>query len=203
MVIEVVVPTILPKVLTKFDLVTIYFAVVFGSYGAAQMAAQGWAGIPMLTLAAITFLLPCALASYELGTLFPSEGGLYIWAYKTFGGVHGFIAGWLSWIPIFLLLPLNATVVASFLQYMLGQEWSILTIVCVQLAFIWILFGVSTLKLRTSQNIVKTMFFVSVGTAIVALVAGLLHTGSGTPVDNEIFSFELGKYGFLYSAAVL
>ena len=203
MVAEVMPQKILPKILTRFDLVTIYFAVIFGSYGAAQMAAQGWAGVPMLTLAAITFLLPCALASYELGTLFPSEGGLYIWTYKTFGPVHGFIAGWLSWIPIFLLIPLNANVVTSFLQFIFGQEWSLLVQLIVQIAFIWILFSVSSLKFRTSQNIVKVVFFLSLGTALVALIAGLTHSGPSTPVDNEIFSFDLSQYGFLYSAAVL
>lgn len=196
-------PKILPRILKRFDLITIYFAVVFGSYGAAQLAASGWASIPMLILAVVTFLLPCALASYELGTLFPSEGGIYVWAHKTFGPIHGFIAGWLSWIPIFLLIPLNATVISSLLQYALGQSWSLLTQVLVQLCFVWVLFAVSSRKLRFSQNIVNTMFFVAIGTALAALISGLLHGSIATPVTNEIFSFNLSKYGFVYSAAVL
>ncbi len=196
-------PKILPRILTRFDLITIYFAIVFGSYGAAQMAAQGWAGIPMLILAAITFLLPCALASYELGTLFPSEGGVYVWAHKTFGPLHGFIAGWLSWMPIFLLLPLDATILVSFLQYIFGVEWSIWWQVAAQIGFVWILLSVAVLKLRTSQSLVNFFFFVAIGTALCALVAGLIHHGSATPITREIFSLDLSKYGFLYSAAVL
>ena len=200
---EVVPPKILLRILTRFDLVTIYFAIVFGSYGAAQMAAQGWAGIPMMILAAITFLLPCALAAFELGTLFPSEGGIYVWAHKTFGPLHGFIAGWLSWMPIFLLLPLDATIIISLLQYALGQEWSLFWQVAAQIAFVWILLSVAVLKLRTSQTLVNIFFFVAIGTAVVALIAGLLHFPAATPVNSEIFSFDLKKYGFLYSAAVL
>lgn len=196
-------PKILPRVLSKFNLVTIYFAVVFGSYGAAQLAASGWASVPMLVLAVITFLFPCALASFELGTLFPSEGGIYVWAHKTFGPIHGFIAGWLSWIPIFLLIPLNGTVISSLLQYALGQTWSLLTQVLVQLCFVWILFAVSSRKLRFSQNIVNIMFFVAIGTAIVALVSGLFYGSIATPITHEVFSVNIFKYGFVYSAAVL
>ncbi len=201
--VERLAPKILPKVLRRFDLTTIYFAIVFGSYGAAQMAAQGWAGIPMMILAAVTFLLPCALASYELGTLFPSEGGIYVWAHKAFGPVHGFIAGWLSWVPIFLLLSLDASVISAHMQYLLNAEWSVWMSVCCQLAFVWILFALCMLRLRTSQTVVNLMFFVAIGTAVVALVAGLLHGHPVNPVTSDIVSLDLHKWGFLYSAAVL
>ncbi len=200
---ETVPPRVLPRILTRFDLTTIYFAVIFGSYGAAQMAAQGWAGIPMMLLAAVTFLLPCALVAYEFGTLFPSEGGVYVWASKAFGPLHGFIAGWLSWAPIFLLIPLDATIIISLLQYALGETWSITTQVIAQVVFVWVLLGLSVLRLRISQSYVNAMFFVSIGTAIAALLAGLLQAHAATPVTSDIFSLDLGKYGFLYSAAVL
>jgi hypothetical protein len=52
---EVVPPKILPRILGRFDLVAICFAVIFGSYGAAQRAASGWAGIPMMVLAGVDY----------------------------------------------------------------------------------------------------------------------------------------------------
>ncbi len=200
---ETVPPKILPRVLKRFDLITLYFAIVFGSYGAAQMAASGWAGIPMMILAAVTFLLPCALASYELGTLFPSEGGIYVWTHKTYGSLHGFIAGWLSWVPIFLLLPLDASIISPHIQYIFGVQWGIWQSVACQIVFVWILFCLSILKLRISQKVVNIMFFVAIATALCALVAGLLHGHPVNPVTSDIFSFNLNKWGFLYSAGVL
>lgn len=200
---ETVPPKILPRVLKRFDMVTIYFSIIFGSYGAAQLAAQGWAGILMLLLAAVTFLVPCALGAYELGTLFPSEGGIYVWARKTLGPVHGFIAGWLSWIPIFLLLPLDASVIVAHIQYALGQEWSLAGQVVAQIGYIWLLMIVCALRLRISQSVVNVMFFVALGIAVTVLIVGFMHGAPVTPIDQEIFSFDLGKYGFLYSAAVL
>ncbi len=200
---ETVPPKILPRVLKRFDMVTIYFSIIFGSYGAAQLAAQGWAGIPMLLLAAVTFLVPCALGAYELGTLFPSEGGIYVWARKTLGPVHGFIAGWLSWIPIFLLLPLDASVIVAHIQYALGQEWSLVVQVAAQIGYIWLLMIICVMRLRISQSVVNVMFFVAIGIAVTVLIVGFMHGAPVTPIDREIFSFDLSKYGFLYSAAVL
>lgn len=196
-------PKILPRILKRFDMVAIYFAIIFGSYGAAQMTSHGWAGIPMLILAAVTFLIPCILGAFELGTLFPSEGGIYVWAHKTFGPIHGFIAGWLSWIPIFLLVPLDASVIIAHLQFALGQEWSLFAQVAAQIAFVWVLLLVCILRLRISQTVVNIMFFVAMGTAVTALIAGLMHGGAATPISSDLFSFDLTQHGALYSAAVL
>src|SRR3970040_210 len=115
---EIIPPKVLPKSLSRFDLVTIYFALIFGSYGASQMATGGWAAIPMLVLATLCFMIPTILGSWELGTLFPGEGGIYIWAHKTMGPIHGFIAGWLSWMAVFLLLPLVSTAIDPPLAFM-------------------------------------------------------------------------------------
>ena len=196
-------PKILPRILTRFDMVALFFAIIFGTYGAGQLAASGWAGIPMLFLALITFLLPCGLAAYELGTLFPSEGGVYVWAHKAFGPLQGFIAGWLSWMPIFLLLPLDATIIVSHFQYVFGANWNLELQVAIQILVVWILLSIAVLRLRVSQTMINIMFFGAILTAIAALVAGLVHIPAATSITSEIFSFNLGKYGFLYSAAVL
>lgn len=200
---EVVPPRLLPRVLSRFDLVTIYFALIFGSYGAAQMAAQGWAGISMLTLAAVTFLVPCVLASYELGTLFPGEGGIYIWAHKTLGPAHGFVAGWLSWVQIFLLLPLGATTITAHLQMAFGHEWPLWAQVAGQVVVVLIVTAISIARLTLSQRFVRLIFYISFGTAVAVFAAGLVSRGGGTPVDHEIVSLNLSRYGSLYSAAIL
>jgi len=200
---ELIPPRVLPRVLSRFDLVTIYFALIFGSYGAAQMAGQGWAGVSMMTLAAITFLIPCILASYELGTLFPGEGGIYIWAHKTFGPIHGFIAGWLSWVPIFLLIPLGATTIVAHLQVALNAQWSLGAQVTAQLLVAWAVVIISMKRLSFSQGYVRALFFVSLATAVTVFVVGLLKSSPANPVNAEISSLDLGKYGALYSAAIL
>nr|VFK27819.1 MAG: amino acid/polyamine/organocation transporter, APC superfamily [Candidatus Kentron sp. LPFa] len=200
---EVIPPRLLPRVLKRFDMVAIYFALIFGSYGAAQMAGQGWAGIPMMALAAVTFLLPCTLASYELGTLFPGEGGIYIWAHKTLGPIHGFIAGWLGWVPIFLLLPLGATTIIAHVQFVFGTEWPLWAQVAGQIAIVLLIGGISAARLLVSQRYVRWMFWISMGTAVSVFIAGFISEGTGTPVDSSILSFDISEHGALYSAAIL
>lgn len=203
MLVEKTAHKILPRVLSRFDLVAIYFAMVFGCYGAAQMASMGWAAIPTLLLAAIIFLLPCALAAYELGTLFPGEGGIYIWAHKTFGPVHGFISGWLSWVPILLLLPLGVTAATAHIQAAFHTEWPKWVDIIVQLALIWIEVFICTRSLKISQFFVRAGFFVAFSTAVTVFIVGWLQPVSATPVTSEIFSVNIFAHGALFSAAVL
>ncbi len=200
---EAIPPRVLPRLLTRFNMVTLYFALIFGSYGAAQMSTSGWAGISMLLLAAVTFLLPCILAAYELGTLFPGEGGVYIWAHKTAGPIHGFIGGWLSWVPIFFLLPLGEVTIVAHAQVITATEWSLSVQVAAQCFVVVIVTLISLLRLRMSHSYINVMFFIAVGTAVAALLAGLAKSPAGTPVDRQIFSLDLVKYGALYSSAVL
>jgi glutamate:GABA antiporter len=203
---EIIPPKVLPKSLSRFDLVTIYFALIFGSYGASQMATGGWAAIPMLVLATIGFMIPCILASWELGTLFPGEGGIYIWAHKTMGAIHGFIAGWLSWMAVFLLLPLVSTAIVAHLAFALGVEFDVTTTLFVQIASVWLITAISLARITLSQGYVRVVFFVALGTAVIAFLAGVVALGGkgpAQPVDSNVTTLDLGTYGWLFSAAVL
>ncbi len=205
---ELIPPKVLPKNLGTGELVTVYFAIIFGAYGASQLAAGGWAVFSMLGLAVVVFLIPAILASYELGTLFPGEGGIYIWADKTMGKIHGFIAGWLSWVAVFLLLPLVSTAFAQHLQVALGVSWPLWATVVTQVAVVSLITLLCLAKLDVSMGLVKKIFFVAMGTAVIALVAGVYHAiTDGGPnhisSSSEVLTLNLGTYGFLFSAAVL
>jgi glutamate:GABA antiporter len=203
---EIIPPKVLPKSLTRFDLVTIYFALIFGSYGAAQMATGGWAAIPMLALATVGFMIPTILTSWELGTLFPGEGGIYIWAHKTLGPIHGFIAGWLSWMAVFLLLPLVSTAIVAHLAFALGTTFDVTTTLFIQIASVWLITVLSLAKITLSQGYVRVVFWVALATAVIAFLGGVLIVAKGgpaQPVDSNIATVDLGQWGWLFSAAVL
>lgn len=205
---EIVPPKLLPKNLGRMELVAVYFAIIFGAYGASQLAAGGWAAISMLLLAAVIFLVPAVLASYELGTLFPGEGGIYIWADKTMGRIHGFIAGWLHWVAVFLLLPLVSTAFAQHLQVVLGVSWPLWATVLTQVLVICLITVLCLARLDVSMGLVRRIFYISMGTAVIAVIAGLIHwasDGAANPVNSagDVFTLNLGIYGFLFSAAVL
>lgn len=197
-------PKLLPQVLSRLDLISLYFALIFGAYGAAQMAGKGWASIPILLIATVTFLLPCALAAYELGTLFPGEGGIYIWAQKTFGPIHGFISGWLSWVPIFLLLPLGATTIIAHLQVAFDANWPLWVQVVLQVAEVWIDASLAILGIIVSQRYIRWLSLVSFSTAVLIFWLAMVNIESiANPVTRDIFNINIFSNGALYSAAVL
>jgi amino acid transporter len=200
---EIIPNMLLKRVLKRFDLMALYFALIFGSYGAAQMTTGGWAGIPMLLMAAITFLLPTALVAYELGTLFPGEGGIYIWAHKTLSPIHGFIAGWLSWIPIFLLLPLGVSVIVAHIQFILGYNFPLAVNISLQAFLVIIITTISAFRLKLSQKYINFMFFISFATALIVFLCAIFTSSKATPLNSDIFDFNITKHGALYSAAIL
>lgn len=204
MLIEQIADKILPRILGRFDLISLYFAIIFGSYGAAQMASVGgWAAIPMLCIAVFIFLLPCALASFELGTLFPREGGIYIWAHKTCGALHGFLSGWLSWVPILLLLPLGANAITAHIQLALNAEWSPIVNCIVQVGFVWGLVFICFQPLNWAQKFIRIGFFISLSTAVIVFIVGWIQSSHPNPSMNELTNVNIFSHGALFSACVL
>ena len=66
------------------------------------MATGGWQAIPFWVLGIVTFLVPAGLAVSELGNLWPGQGGVYIWSYRTMNDNWAFVGGFLSWVPVIL-----------------------------------------------------------------------------------------------------
>src|SRR5579884_2641331 len=89
---------ILPKVLNSFDMVAIFVAIVlFISNSAVLAAGAGPSAYVYWGLGFITFLIPGAIVTGQLGLMFPGEGSIYVWTNKAFGAFMGFFAGFCAW----------------------------------------------------------------------------------------------------------
>src|SRR5689334_22477004 len=110
---------ILPKVLSSFDMVAIFVAIVlFVSNAAVVASGAGPAGYIYWGLGFITFLIPGAIVTGQLGLMFPGEGSIYIWTTKTFGRFIGFIAGFCAWWPGILVMIAAGDAVVSLIQHL-------------------------------------------------------------------------------------
>jgi glutamate:GABA antiporter len=92
--------------------------------GVRWLAAAAHAGPGSLALwlvAALAFLLPCALVIAALSERFPLEGGLYIWAKQAFGDWHGFLCAWLYFISNVCYFPTLLLSGVAMASYMFGQ----------------------------------------------------------------------------------
>src|SRR2546430_17695020 len=78
---------ILPKVLRSFDMVAIFVAIVLFISNVPGFYGNGPVSIVYLLLGFLTFLIPGAIVTGQLGFLFPGEGSIYLWTHKAFGEI--------------------------------------------------------------------------------------------------------------------
>lgn len=112
----------MPPVLGALDMTTTYLVAIFFIVNAATAASGGAAAFTYLILGAITFFIPCVIATAQLGHMFPFEGSLYNWTHKALGGYWSFFIGFCAWFPGILVIVAGADIVVSFVQG-LNSNW--------------------------------------------------------------------------------
>ncbi|MFT4081793.1 MAG: APC family permease [Nocardioides sp.] len=205
---ELVPEQILPKVLTTFGLTATYVFIICWITGSSVMATGGWQAIPFWILGVIFFLVPAGLAVSELGNLWPGQGGVYIWAYRTMNENLAFVGGFLSWVPVILN---GASGPATVLQLLLiafhGSIGTTLSVI-LQLVILWAIVGMALAKLAASQKVMNGVFIIYwVLTAVVFLggvVYAIRHGGPATPFHgSDLFKPDFNTSGFLFGTVLL
>src|ERR1700726_996090 len=107
---------ILPKVLNSFDLVTIVVFIILWIPNAAVVTGAGAAAYIYWGLGFVTFLIPGAIVTGQLGLMFPGEGSIYVWTTKAFGNFTGFLAGFCVWWPGILAMIAGGDAVVTLIQ---------------------------------------------------------------------------------------
>src|ERR1700745_4382691 len=115
MISETLAPTLVGRVLNSFDLVVIFVALVLFIPNASTVQFAGPATFLFWILGFLTFLIPGAFVTAQLGRMFPEEGSLYVWTHKVLGPFWGFFAGFVAWWPGPLSLVVIGMLVAQFL----------------------------------------------------------------------------------------
>src|SRR5271168_2202376 len=100
----------LDRVLGRRDLVLLFVVAVANLNLVPAISASGPVTLWLWLLALSCFFWPQGAAVTELAQKWPGEGGIYLWAKRSFGEEHGFLAGWCYWLSNVVYLP---TVVLS------------------------------------------------------------------------------------------
>jgi amino acid transporter len=100
----------LDRVLGRRDLVLLFVVAVANLNLIPAVSSSGPVTIWLWLLALSCFFWPQGAAVTELAQKWPGEGGIYLWAKRSFGEEHGFLAGWCYWLSNVVYLP---TVVLS------------------------------------------------------------------------------------------
>src|ERR1700744_5666416 len=100
----------LDRVLGRRDLVLLFVVAVANLNMIPAISASGPVTLWLWLIALSCFFWPQGAAVTELAQKWPGEGGIYLWAKRSFGEEHGFLAGWCYWLSNVVYLP---TVVLS------------------------------------------------------------------------------------------
>ena len=182
---------ILYKVLNTFDMVAIFIAIVLFITNAPGIAASGPVAYIYLVAGFLTFLIPGAIVTGQLGRMFPKEGSIYVWTNKAFGPFWGFFAGFCAWWPGIFVIVVCGSLVSTFITDLfsrfglsvLTQPWQLGLVILIVTA---IAFGLSIVRFRAAQNLVNIVF-IAYGAAILLIgLAGLLWLVTGHPSHTNL-----------------
>jgi amino acid transporter len=204
---------ILPKVLNSFDMVAIFVAIVlFVSNSAIIASGAGPAGYVYWILGFITFLIPGAIVTGQLGLMFPGEGSIYVWTTKAFGTFMGFFAGFCAWWPGILVMIATGDVVVTLIQQLgaqfnsgyawLADPWQQGLVIVLVIAFSAL---ISVLRFRVTQNFVNTIFVAYGGAIVLIGIAGLLAIlgGHAAAVDYSLPKWGINGGNVTFYATVI
>ncbi len=161
----------MPPILKTFDLTTIFIVVLFTSPIVMSAVAAGAATFTYWIFTALVYLVPCVVATAQLGVIHPNEGALYNWTHKAFGGYWSFFVSFCTWIPCVLIMVSGADIVVGYMQA-LNPQWNMTTwqhglgmivVLCICAIF-------SMQRFRTVQHFVNiVVVFLCLGVFLVGL----------------------------------
>jgi amino acid transporter len=166
------------------------------------IADSGYQSILFFCVAMLFFFLPISLACAELGSQFPTQGGVYIWISTAFGTRIGFIASWLEWINNALyfitILSLMIVICTHICDHMFHTALSSWNQLLLMLIFFWsaTIFNFFPLKYSSLFSSIGTIFGAIIPAIILIVLGGYVffQSKSHLPMPPVILpNFNLGN----------
>ena len=135
----------------------------------------------------IGFFVPYGLISAELGTQYPSEGGMYTWIKKAFGKKWAGRVAWYYWVNYPLWVASLADLVTTYLMQMLGFDMTWPVILAIQVFYIVLVSVLGVLRISQSAwvsnlgAIMKFIFMAGLGALGIYV---LVTQGSANPINS-------------------
>ncbi len=154
-----------------FDAVLAAVCIVLVVESSAPAAAIGNSQFFWWIFLLIGFFLPYGLISAELGTTYEDEGGIYDWVRRAFGNRWGSRVAWYYYINYTLWIASLAVLFFDIIIQITGWEFSVITSIIIQLAFIWVVIFISNFPVSENKWLLNIAAFLK---AFIMLSIGLL-----------------------------
>ncbi len=179
---ETYIPKAMPPILGTFDMTVLYVLALFFVIYSTYAAAGGVVGLVYMFLGAITFFIPCVIATAQLGVMFPYTGSIYNWTYKALGKYWSFFIGLCFWLVGVLAIVTATNGFVTILQGMnnawLTQPWQQ---GLVMLALIAVIGFLGTQRFRMVQNIFNVGFCITLIPVALLVIAAVVWFATGHP----------------------
>lgn len=115
----------------------------------APSAAVGPSTVSWWLITLVLFFIPYGLMVAELGTTYPSQGGLYDWIKRAYGPRWAARATWLYWINVALWMPSVYILFAGMFAQLFFPNMSLWVQITVGIGMTWltVVIGVITLRI--------------------------------------------------------
>jgi amino acid transporter len=196
----------LTRSLGRLDMIFFTVGATFALDSIAQIAATGGAeSFTWGLVVAVTFLVPYAFITAELGSAFPQEGGPYFWVKYAFGRLAAAISTMLWWItnPVWLGGSLAFLATATWGSFISPLNSGSFGDYFFKFVFIWLGILAAIVSIRLGK------YFLNVGTIIkLSVVSFFLLTVVIYGIQNGVHGYSVGDYapsltGFLAVTPVM
>ena len=152
----------------------------------------------------VGFCLPYGMITAELGTTYPSEGGMYDWVKRAFGPKWAGRVAWNYWVNFPLWISSLAVAVTDIVAGMFNIELSIWAILLIQLGYIWLVTFLSTKRIGESKGVVNIgtalKVFLLLGIGLLGIYVFVKTGHSANPITSvgDLFpSLDLDSMSFI------
>jgi len=138
-------------------------------------AALGTSVIGWWIITLLAFVVPYALIATDLGTAYPSEGGLYDWVRRAFGPRMAARTSWLYWINVGLWMPAVYILFAGMLAELFIPELSMAWRITLCLILIWLTVWFCNIATNIGVRISQIGAVLKVMVILILGGAGFIH----------------------------
>lgn len=174
----------------KFRLLSAVFAtvcIILVGDAVAPTASIGNSQYVWWIIMILGFFIPYALISAELGTQYPSEGGMYTWVKKALGKKWAGRVAWFYWVNFPLWIASLASLVTTYIASAFGVDMTIGLSLTIQLAYIALITILGMLRISQSDWVANlgavVKFVILAGIGILGFWV-FFKQGSANPINS-------------------
>ena len=133
------------------------------------------------------FFIPYALISAELGTQYPSEGGMYTWVKKALGKKWAGRVAWFYWVNFPLWIASLADLATTLIMTAFGIEVTLVTALLIQVGYIVLITFLGSLRISQSAWVANlgaiVKFLILAGIGVIGIYVFIKH-GTANPIES-------------------